>query len=211
MLNFVNSILILQGKILIKVSKLEKRWLYVILETYRGLSFILKKISMPPLKPSSQRRSRVRTEFLSPHRLPFLLVFRVRIDFSLFFSIESKLFQISMGRERETQQQQQTSYTVEELVAVNPYNPDILPDLENYVHEQVSFINLLSFNDDNPMALSHIWARLGAPQISIIVVSPIIYVISLFWMALLFGNHGKCGCAFSTAQQSVESIEHKSV
>lgn len=30
-----------------------------------------------------------------------------------------------------------TSYTVEQLVAVNPYNPDILPDLENYVNEQV--------------------------------------------------------------------------
>lgn len=47
-----------------------------------------------------------------------------------------------MGREREgvqkTQQQQQSPYTVEQLVAVNPYNPDILPDLENYVNEQVS-------------------------------------------------------------------------
>ncbi|PWA75868.1 eukaryotic translation initiation factor 3 subunit K [Artemisia annua] len=30
------------------------------------------------------------------------------------------------------------SYTVEQLVSVNPYNPDILPDLENYVNEQVS-------------------------------------------------------------------------
>ena len=30
------------------------------------------------------------------------------------------------------------SYTVEQLVAVNRYNPDILPDLENYVNEQVS-------------------------------------------------------------------------
>ncbi|CDP03033.1 unnamed protein product [Coffea canephora] len=30
------------------------------------------------------------------------------------------------------------SYTVEQLVAVNPYNPDILPDLENFVNEQVS-------------------------------------------------------------------------
>ncbi|KAJ0745758.1 putative eukaryotic translation initiation factor 3 subunit K [Helianthus annuus] len=38
-----------------------------------------------------------------------------------------------MGRE-----QSQMSYTVEQLVAVNPYNPDILPDLENYVNEQVS-------------------------------------------------------------------------
>ncbi|KAJ3673673.1 hypothetical protein LUZ60_005665 [Juncus effusus] len=33
---------------------------------------------------------------------------------------------------------QQQQYTVEELVAVNPYNPDILTDLENYVNEQVS-------------------------------------------------------------------------
>ncbi|XP_078164361.1 eukaryotic translation initiation factor 3K [Carex rostrata] len=33
---------------------------------------------------------------------------------------------------------QQVSYTVEQLVAVNPYNPDILSDLENYVNEQVS-------------------------------------------------------------------------
>lgn len=44
-----------------------------------------------------------------------------------------------MGREREApQQHQQVSYTVEQLVAVNPYNPDILADLENYVNEQVS-------------------------------------------------------------------------
>ncbi|XP_058108731.1 eukaryotic translation initiation factor 3 subunit K-like [Magnolia sinica] len=41
-----------------------------------------------------------------------------------------------MGRERENPQQM--SYTVEQLVAVNPYNPDILPELENYVNEQVS-------------------------------------------------------------------------
>ncbi|CAO2836205.1 unnamed protein product [Amaranthus hypochondriacus] len=33
--------------------------------------------------------------------------------------------------------QETTSYTVEQLVALNPYNPDILPDLENYVNEQV--------------------------------------------------------------------------
>ncbi|XP_020592915.1 eukaryotic translation initiation factor 3 subunit K [Phalaenopsis equestris] len=38
-----------------------------------------------------------------------------------------------MGREL----QQQVSYTVEQLVAVNPYNPDILADLENHVNEQV--------------------------------------------------------------------------
>ncbi|KAB1220259.1 Eukaryotic translation initiation factor 3 subunit K [Morella rubra] len=39
-----------------------------------------------------------------------------------------------MGKELERDVQ----YTVEQLVAVNPYNPDILPDLENYVNEQVS-------------------------------------------------------------------------
>ncbi|KAI4344656.1 hypothetical protein L6164_011855 [Bauhinia variegata] len=44
-----------------------------------------------------------------------------------------------MGREvPKQQQQQQVAYTVDQLVAVNRYNPDILPDLENYVHEQVS-------------------------------------------------------------------------
>ncbi|KAH0654454.1 hypothetical protein KY290_031488 [Solanum tuberosum] len=32
----------------------------------------------------------------------------------------------------------QLAITVEQLIAVNPYNPDILPDLENYVNEQVS-------------------------------------------------------------------------
>ncbi|CAA0828640.1 Eukaryotic translation initiation factor 3 subunit K [Striga hermonthica] len=34
--------------------------------------------------------------------------------------------------------QSTVAYTVEQLIAVNPYNPDILPDLENYVNEQVS-------------------------------------------------------------------------
>ncbi|CAH9077081.1 unnamed protein product [Cuscuta europaea] len=44
-----------------------------------------------------------------------------------------------MGREIVGQQQPSTlSYTVEQLLIVNPYNPDILPDLENYVNEQVS-------------------------------------------------------------------------
>ena len=58
-----------------------------------------------------------------------------------------------MGRERETpKQQQQVSYTVEQLVAVNPYNPDILPDLENYVNEQVplsvnqSVLSIINFH-----------------------------------------------------------------
>lgn len=52
-----------------------------------------------------------------------------------------------MGREQapagaggQQQQQSTMSYTVEQLVSVNPYNPDILPDLENYVNEQVSYI-----------------------------------------------------------------------
>ncbi|XP_042047306.1 eukaryotic translation initiation factor 3 subunit K-like [Salvia splendens] len=44
-----------------------------------------------------------------------------------------------MGREMTNQKpQSEMSYTVEQLVSVNPYNPDILPDLENYVNEQVS-------------------------------------------------------------------------
>ncbi|KAL3830074.1 hypothetical protein ACJIZ3_018876 [Penstemon smallii] len=49
-----------------------------------------------------------------------------------------------MGREinntmaSQNQQASTTSYTVEQLISVNPYNPDILPDLENYVNEQVS-------------------------------------------------------------------------
>ncbi|KAL6496445.1 Eukaryotic translation initiation factor 3 subunit K [Orobanche gracilis] len=48
-----------------------------------------------------------------------------------------------MGREMSNaaanqDQQSSVAYTVEQLVAVNPYNPDILPDLENYVNEQVS-------------------------------------------------------------------------
>lgn len=47
-----------------------------------------------------------------------------------------------MGREMSNttanqKQQSAMSYTVEQLIAVNPYNPDILPDLENYVNEQV--------------------------------------------------------------------------
>lgn len=47
-----------------------------------------------------------------------------------------------MGREMNNtapnqKPQSEMSYTVEQLVAVNPYNPDILPDLENYVNEQV--------------------------------------------------------------------------
>lgn len=44
-----------------------------------------------------------------------------------------------MGKE-ETTQKSQLAVTVEQLIAVNPYNPDILPDLENYVNEQVSLM-----------------------------------------------------------------------
>lgn len=43
-----------------------------------------------------------------------------------------------MGKEIQSPQEQ-SSYTVEQLVAVNPFNPEILPDLENYVNEQVQF------------------------------------------------------------------------
>jgi translation initiation factor 3 subunit K len=37
------------------------------------------------------------------------------------------------------------NYTVEDLVALNPYNPDILNDLEKFVNEQVSAIALMLF------------------------------------------------------------------
>ncbi|KAK9697396.1 hypothetical protein RND81_08G035700 [Saponaria officinalis] len=44
-----------------------------------------------------------------------------------------------MGKEIINESQlQSTSYTVEQLVDLNPYNPDMLPDLENYVNEQVA-------------------------------------------------------------------------
>ncbi|CAG7898303.1 unnamed protein product [Brassica rapa] len=44
---------------------------------------------------------------------------------------------VEMGKEMESPKEQ-SSYTVEQLVAVNPFNPEILPDLENYVNEQVT-------------------------------------------------------------------------
>ncbi|CAN8327188.1 unnamed protein product [Cochlearia groenlandica] len=42
-----------------------------------------------------------------------------------------------MAKEIESTEEQ-SSYTVEQLVAVNPFNPELLPDLENYVNEQVT-------------------------------------------------------------------------
>lgn len=61
--------------------------------------------------------------------------------------------EIEVSPKQQQQQQPSISYTVEQLVAVNPYNPDILPDLENYVNEQVHisiylYMNLIisSFN-----------------------------------------------------------------
>ncbi|CAM6129018.1 unnamed protein product [Calypogeia fissa] len=41
------------------------------------------------------------------------------------------------GMQQQQQQQQHAPITVEQLVQLNPYNPDILPDLESYVQEQV--------------------------------------------------------------------------
>jgi hypothetical protein len=35
-------------------------------------------------------------------------------------------------------EQEAENYTVEDLVALNPYNPDILNDLEKFVNEQVN-------------------------------------------------------------------------
>lgn len=49
-----------------------------------------------------------------------------------------------MGRERDVVQQP-LALTAEELVAVNPYNPDILHELENYVNDQVSLSPLFSY------------------------------------------------------------------
>lgn len=43
-----------------------------------------------------------------------------------------------MVKEEDAPPSPPVSYTVEQLVAVNPYNPDLLNDLENYVNEQVS-------------------------------------------------------------------------
>ena len=51
-----------------------------------------------------------------------------------------------MGRELQKQPQQEMASAVEQLLAVNPYNPDILPDLENYVNEQVFFYLCLLFS-----------------------------------------------------------------
>ncbi|XP_019198225.1 PREDICTED: eukaryotic translation initiation factor 3 subunit K-like [Ipomoea nil] len=41
-----------------------------------------------------------------------------------------------MGREVAGHPLSALSYMVEQLIVVNPYNSDILPDLENYVNEQ---------------------------------------------------------------------------
>jgi len=49
-----------------------------------------------------------------------------------------------MGREKETTK---VAYTVEQLVAFNRYNPDILPDLENYVNDQVPSPSLFSISN----------------------------------------------------------------
>jgi len=46
-----------------------------------------------------------------------------------------------MGREKETTK---VAYAVEQLVAFNRYNPDILPDLENYVNDQVPSFSFFS-------------------------------------------------------------------
>ncbi|KAJ9538474.1 hypothetical protein OSB04_031207 [Centaurea solstitialis] len=59
-----------------------------------------------------------------------------------------------MGRE-----QSQMAYTVEQLVAVNPYNPDILPDLETYVNEQVS---LQTYSLDANLCLLRLYQALMA-------------------------------------------------
>jgi hypothetical protein len=59
------------------------------------------------------------------------------------------------------------NYTVEDLVALNPYNPDILNDLEKFVNEQVSPIpwRLLS------LFISFVWILV----LSLVVLEPFSY------------------------------------
>ncbi|XP_034224132.1 eukaryotic translation initiation factor 3 subunit K isoform X2 [Prunus dulcis] len=64
-----------------------------------------------------------------------------------------------MGREVPQQQQQQVALAVEQLLAVNPYNPDMLSDLENYVNEQVSS---QTYNLDANLCLLRIYQALMA-------------------------------------------------
>ncbi|EPS67709.1 hypothetical protein M569_07065, partial [Genlisea aurea] len=46
----------------------------------------------------------------------------------------------------QNQQPSAAAYTVEQLIAFNPYNPEILPDIENYVNEQVVASQTYSLN-----------------------------------------------------------------
>lgn len=56
-----------------------------------------------------------------------------------------------MGRERDVGSvpkqapQQPVAQMVEQLLAVNPYNPEILSELENYVNEQVTPIFIIFY------------------------------------------------------------------
>ncbi|KAH0665833.1 hypothetical protein KY290_028068 [Solanum tuberosum] len=60
----------------------------------------------------------------------------------------------------------QLAITVEQFIAVNPYNPDILLDLENYVNEQVSS---QSYNLDANLCLLRLYQfepeRMSTPRI----------------------------------------------
>ncbi|KAJ8543385.1 hypothetical protein K7X08_005908 [Anisodus acutangulus] len=75
-----------------------------------------------------------------------------------------------MGKEA-TNQKSQLAITVEQLIAVNPYNPDILPDLENYVNEQVSS---QTYNLDANLCLLRIYQfepeRMSTPIVARILV-----------------------------------------
>nr|VDC73974.1 unnamed protein product [Brassica rapa] len=73
---------------------------------------------------------------------PFSHVNRILYETTLILFYHSNLTRkimkwLKMGKEMESPKEQ-SSYTVEQLVAVNPFNPEILPDLENYVNEQVT-------------------------------------------------------------------------
>lgn len=80
-----------------------------------------------------------------------------------------------MGKEMESPKEQ-SSYTVEQLVAVNPFNPEILPDLENYVNEQVNRLSIdirISLDSDFSMIVFRLhrkriaWMRIYACFVSI--------------------------------------------
>lgn len=62
-------------------------------------------------------------------------------------------------------------YSMEQIVAVNPYNPDILPDLEGYVQEQV---NQQTYSLDSNLCLLRLYqfepSRMSVPIVAKVLV-----------------------------------------